>query len=345
MTPPTTASTPNRFLALLSRAGLDWFLLALIGVVALAYFQPGLGSKASPVPWHLITTVGVALVFFFYGLKLSLEKLREGMRNWRLHTVVQLATFGLFPLLALAVRPFFSGEGGEMLWASIFFLCALPSTVSTSVVMVSIAGGNLPAAIFNASVSSLIGIVLTPLLTSLVLHTGTGGSQLWGLAVQLLWQVVLPVGAGILLNSRFNALVDRHKSGLRIFDQVTILLIVFTAFCESFAEGIFTSYNPADIAKLGAGMVALYLVVFGAIWGLTRRLGFPRADQIVAVFCGSKKSLVHGSVMASLLFPTSAATGLILLPLMLYHALQIILASSMAQYLGRQTAASNAVPA
>ena len=340
MTQPQTPPAPNRFLALLSRAGLDWFLLALIGVVALAYFRPGLGSKASPVPWHLITTVGVALVFFFYGLKLSLEKLREGMRNWRLHTVVQLATFGLFPLLALAVRPFFSGEGGEMLWASIFFLCALPSAVSTSVVMVSFAGGNLPAAIFNASVSSLIGIVLTPLLTSLVLHTGTGGSQLWGLAVQLLWQVVLPVGAGILLNSRFNALVDRHKAGLRIFDQVTILLIVFTAFCESFAEGIFTSYNPADIAKLGAGMVALYLVVFGAIWGLTRRLGFPRADQIVAVSCGSKKSLVHGSVMASLLFPASAATGLILLPLMLYHALQIILASSMAQYLGRQTAAA-----
>ncbi|UOQ96888.1 bile acid:sodium symporter [Hymenobacter sp. 5317J-9] len=335
MTQPL-APAPNRFIALLSRAGLDWFLLALIGVVALAYFQPGLGSKASPVPWKAITTLGVGLVFFFYGLKLSLEKLRAGMRNWRLHLLVQLATFALFPALALLIRPFFGSESGDLLWQSIFFLCALPSTVSTSVVMVSIAGGNLPAAIFNASISSLLGIALTPLLTSVVLHTGTGGGQLWGLAVQLLWQVVLPVGAGVLLNSRFHAFAERHKASLRVFDQVTILLIVFTAFCDSFAEGIFTRYRLADIVKLGAGMVLLYLVVFALIWGLSRALRFPRADQIVAVFCGSKKSLVHGSVMASLLFPASAATGLILLPLMLYHALQIILASSMAQYLGRQ---------
>lgn len=331
----TQPASPNRFVALLSRAGLDWFLLALLGVVGLAYWQPALGSKASPVPWHLITTVGVALVFFFYGLKLNLEKLREGMRNWRLPVVVQLATFGLFPALALLAKPFF-GTAGEPLWQSIFFLCALPSTVSTSVVMVSIAGGNLPAAIFNASLSSLLGIALTPLLTSLFLHTGTGGGQLWGLALELLWQVVLPVGAGILLNSRFGALADRHKAGLRYFDQFTILLIVFTAFCESFAEGIFSRFEPADILKLSLGMMGLYLLVFALIWGLGRVLNFSRADNIVAVFCGSKKSLVHGSVMASLLFPGSAATGLILLPLMLYHALQIILASSMAQYLGRQ---------
>jgi sodium/bile acid cotransporter 7 len=341
----TQAPVPNRFAALLSRAGLDWFLLALIGVVTLAYFKPGLGSKASPMPWHTITTVGVALVFFFYGLKLSLEKLRAGMRNWRLHTLVQLATFVLFPALALAIRPFFGSESGDLLWQSIFFLCALPSTVSTSVVMVSIAGGNLPAAIFNASISSLLGIIITPLLTALVLHTSTGGGQLWGLAVQLLWQVVLPVGAGVLLNSRFHAFAERHKAGLRVFDQVTILLIVFTAFCDSFADGIFSSYRPADVFKLGVGMVGLYLLVFGIIWGVSRAMSFPRADQIVAVFCGSKKSLVHGSVMASLLFPASAATGLILLPLMLYHALQIVLASSMAQYLGRQAVAAEAVPA
>ncbi len=341
----SAAPAPNRFAALLARAGLDWFLLALLGVVALAYFQPGLGSKASPVPWKAVTTAGVALVFFFYGLKLSFEKLRAGMRNWRLHTLVQLATFGLFPALALLARPFFGSESGDLLWQSIFFLCALPSTVSTSVVMVSIAGGNVPAAIFNASISSLLGIVITPLLTSAFLHTGTGGGQLWGLAGQLLWQVVLPVGAGVLLNARFNAFAERHKAGLRYFDQTTILLIVFTAFCDSFAQGIFGRYRPADVLKLGAGMVALYLLVFGLIWGLSRSLRFSRADQIVAVFCGSKKSLVHGSVMASLLFPASAATGLILLPLMLYHALQIVLASSMAQYLGRQVVAGPAAAA
>ena len=325
-TAPAVPTAANRIAALLARAGLDWFLLALPGVVALAYWQPDLGSRAGAVPWKPITTVGVALVFFFYGLKLSAEKLRAGLTNWRLHLLVQLTTFALFPALALLARPFFGAEHA-LLWQSIFFLCALPSTVSTSVVMVSMAGGNLPAAIFNASISSLLGIALTPLLVAHFLPASTTPTGLGGLATQLLWQVVLPVSAGILLNSRFGARAQRHGAGLRLFDQLTILLIVFTAFCDSFAEGIFSNYRPALVVWLGAGLMGLYGLVFSLVWGLSRRLGFSRADQVVAVFCGSKKSLVHGSVMASLLFPAGTATGLILLPLMLYHALQIVLAS------------------
>jgi len=336
LTPPP-AKPAHPLVALLSRAGLDWFLLGLLGVVGLAYFFPGAGSKASPVPWKALTTGGVMLIFFFYGLRLSTEKLTAGLRNWRLHTVVQLTTFVLFPLLALAARPFMPSEKGELLWQSIFFLCTLPSTVSTSVVMVGIAGGNLPAAIFNASISSLIGIILTPLWCSFILHTGTGDGQLWNLALSLIWQVVLPVVAGVLLNKRFGHVAERHRQGLRVFDQLTILLIVFTSFCESFAEGVFRSYVPTDIVALGAGMVALYLLIFGLIWGLSQLLGFTREDRIVALFCGSKKSLVHGSVLASLLFP-GAALGALLLPLMLYHALQIIMASVMAQRMGRQAA-------
>ncbi|RSK24690.1 bile acid:sodium symporter family protein [Hymenobacter metallilatus] len=336
LAPAPLPPTQNRLVAMLRRAGLlDWFLLGLISVVALAYMMPDLGSKSSPVPWKAITMAGVALIFFFYGLRLSMEKLRAGLRNWRLHVVVQLITFVVFPVLALLFRPLFEGVKGVQLWQSIFFLCTLPSTVSTSVVMVSIARGNLPAAIFNASISSLLGIVLTPLWTGLLLHTTTDGGHLWGLALSLTWQVILPVVAGVLLNRRWGALAERHKGRLRISDQLVILLIVFTAFCESFAEGIFRSYAPTDVALLAVGMVGLYLAVFGAVWALSQLLGFSRQDRITALFCGSKKSLVHGSVMASLLFPGMAATGLLLLPLMLYHALQIILASMMAQRMGQ----------
>ncbi|GAB3236903.1 bile acid:sodium symporter [Hymenobacter seoulensis] len=342
VTPPP--SSDNRFVALLRRAGLlDWFLLGLIGAVLLAYFIPQVGSKTSPIPWKAITTAGVALIFFFYGLRLSLEKLKAGLRNWRLHVVVQLITFVVFPALALVARPLFEGLKGEQLWQSIFFLCTLPSTVSTSVVMVSIARGNLPAAIFNASISSLLGIFLTPLWASLFLNTSADGSQLWGLAISLTWQVIVPVVAGVVLNHRFGAFAEQHKGKLRMSDQIVILLIVFTAFCESFAEGIFSSYALRDVLLLGLGMVALYAAIFGVVWLLSQLLGFSREDRITALFCGSKKSLVHGSVMASLLFPATAATGLILLPLMLYHALQIILASMMAQRMGREVPAT--VPA
>ncbi|SHJ27801.1 solute carrier family 10 (sodium/bile acid cotransporter), member 7 [Hymenobacter daecheongensis DSM 21074] len=341
MTNPTLPQPPAKpahpLVALLSSAGLDWFLFGLLGVVALAYFFPETGSKASPLPWKALTTGGVALIFFFYGLRLSAAKLTAGLRNWRLHTVVQLTTFVLFPLLALAARPFLTSEKGELLWQSIFFLCTLPSTVSTSVVMVGIAGGNLPAAIFNASISSLIGIFVTPLWCSFILHTGTTDGQLGSLVLSLLWQVVLPVAAGVLLNRRFGHLAERHRQGLRTFDQLIILVIVFTSFCDSFAEGVFRSYRLTDILALSAGMVALYFLIFGLVWGLSRLLNFSRQDRIVALFCGSKKSLVHGSVLASLLFP-GAALGALLLPLMLYHALQIIMASVMAQRMGRQVA-------
>ncbi|GAB2940688.1 bile acid:sodium symporter [Hymenobacter coalescens] len=333
--PPSSPASSGRLAALLGRAGLDWFFFGLLGVVALAYLAPGLGSDASPVPWGPITTLGVALIFFLYGLRLSPDKLKAGLRNWRLHALVQLTTFGVFPLLALAVRPWFQGAAHDTLWASVFFLCVLPSTVSTSVVMVSMAGGNLPAAIFNASISSLLGIVLTPLWVSVVLHTG-GSGRLGGLAVDLALQVLLPVVLGVLLHRRFGAWAERHKAGLRVFDQSIILLMVYASFCESFAQGVFRGYGAGTLAVLALGMVALFAVIYGVILLSSRLLGFGPEDQITALFCGSKKSLVHGTVMAKLLFAGAAASGVLLLPTMLYHALQILLASIIAQAIGRR---------
>ncbi|WP_400190541.1 bile acid:sodium symporter family protein [Hymenobacter sp. B81] len=340
-TPPATPSPATRFFALLARFGLDWFLLALLAVVALAYLAPAIGSKASPVPWEAVTSLGVALIFFLYGLRLSPEKLRLGMRNWRLHALVQLSTFALFPLLGLALRPWLGGAGSdEALWISIFYLCTLPSTVSTSVVMVSIAGGNMPAAIFNASISSLLGIVLTPLWVSAVLHTGSGGGSVGGLVLDLTLQVLAPVVLGVALHGRYGAWAERHKAGLRRFDQIIILLMVYTSFCESFARDVFRSYGWTELLGLAAGMVALFLLVYGLITALSRLLGFSPEDRLTAVFCGSKKSLVHGTVLAKVLFAGSAVTGTLLLPLMLYHALQIVLASSLAQSQGRRHAAA-----
>ncbi|MCB2408701.1 bile acid:sodium symporter family protein [Hymenobacter lucidus] len=341
--PPAPAAAPATP-SLLARLGIDWFLGALLLAVGLAYLAPGIGSKSSHVPWSALTTGGVAVIFFFYGLRLSTDKLRAGMRNWRLHLVTQSATFVLFPLLALGVRPFFHGPKGEALWASLFFLTALPSTVSTSVVMVSIAQGNLPAAIFNASISSLLGILVTPLWVNMVLHTGAAQVGLGGMAASLGGQVVLPVALGILLNSRFGAWAEAHRQQLRVFDQLIILVLVYTSFCESFAENIFRDYRTADILGLAAGMVALFLLIFGLITFVSRLLGFSAEDRITAVFCGSKKSLVHGTVLAKVLFANTIALGTLLLPLMLYHALQIMMASVIAQAVGRRMQARALAP-
>jgi len=319
------------------RIGLDWFILAIICMILLGYLWPEPGIQRGYFSLKSIAGYGVSLIFFFYGLKLSPGKLREGLSNWRLHLVVQLSTFIVFPVLVLLMRYAFDPGGNGLLWLGVYFLATLPSTVSSSVVMVSIAGGNVPGAIFNASISSLIGIFVTPLWMGIVLAGSASGFDLTEVILKLVLQVLMPVTLGILLHPRFGRFADRHRAKLRYFDQSVILLIIYTAFAESFAKQMFKGHSAGELVILGIGMVALFFFFYGLISLIGRLLRFNREDNITAVFCGSKKSLVHGTVMAKVLFPHAASAGVILLPLMVYHALQLMLASIIAQGMARRT--------
>lgn len=326
----------SRFLALAKRAGLDGFIFALIGVMILAYLWPTPGVMEGPFSLSAIANYGVSLIFFFYGLGLNLEKLRTGLSNWRLHVVVHTTTFMLFPLLVLLSKRFFVTEDNELLWLGIFYLAALPSTVSSAVVMVSIAGGNIPAAIFNASISSLIGVFVTPLWMGLVMQSAEGSFDFWSVIGKLIIQVLVPVALGTILHAKLGAFAGRHRKRLRYFDQAIILLIVYTSFGKSFAGEMFEGYQINDLLLLSAGMIGLFLLVYVMSNGVSRLLRFSREDRITAVFCGSKKSLVHGTVMAKVLFSGSSIIGIILLPIMLYHALQLIAASIIAQSMAQR---------
>jgi len=326
----------NKIANIAQKAGLDSFLLLLLSMIGLAYVWPYPGMKTSPVPLGEIATYGVSVVFFFYGLRLSPEKLRAGLSNWRLHAMIHISTFVVFPLIALACRPLFAGKENEMLWLSIFFLTTLPSTVSSAVVMVSIANGNIPAAIFNASISSLLGVFITPLWMGLVLDTASGHFDLMGVVGKLSLQVVLPVAMGLFLNKKWGGFAERNKTRIRYFDQSTILLIVYTSFCESFGEHLFSGFEIKDIVLLGIGMISLFFLIYMVLTFFSRLLHFSREDEITAVFCGSKKSLIQGAVMSKVLFSGAAYAGVMLLPIMLYHALQLIAASVLAQRMARE---------
>jgi solute carrier family 10 (sodium/bile acid cotransporter), member 7 len=323
-------------LHLLQLVKLDRFVLALLATVLLAYLLPQGGSEASPLPLALISSLGVSLIFFFYGLKLSPEKIKMGLRNWRLHLLVQSTTFLIFPLLVLPFYPLMQGERQELLWLSIFFLAALPSTVSSSVVMVSIAKGNIPAAIFNASISGIIGILLTPLWMGAFLQsqpdTSFDFTQVYG---KLLLEIILPVVLGLLLQRWGHALATRYSRQLSLFDRAIILLIVYKSFAESFAGGAFSAIRLGDLLLLFVLVLALFFAVYGVVYWLASLLGFSTEDRITALFCGSKKSLVHGTVFSKVLFGQSAVVGIMLLPLMLFHALQILIISLIAGRYGR----------
>ncbi len=322
---------------LAARVGIDWFLLSLIGMIVLAYLWPQLGVDREPVSLGDLAAYGVSAIFFFYGLRLSPDKLKSGLSTWRLHAVVQLSTFVLFPLLVLPFYSYFKGSDNELLWLGTFYLAALPSTVSSSVVMVSIAGGNIPGAIFNASISSLLGIFITPLWMGLFLTNSTGGFDIWSIMGKLVLQVLLPVIIGVLLHKYWGNFAEKNKGRLRVFDQVIILLIVYTSFCESFARNMFSNYTLGNLILLGLSMAILFGVVYSIIFGISKLLGFNKANSITAIFCGSKKSLVHGTVMSKVLFPNANMVGIILLPIMIYHALQLLAASIIAQRLARKT--------
>jgi sodium/bile acid cotransporter 7 len=293
----------------------------------LAYFFPELGETNGGFTIDKLTFYGVSLIFFFYGVKISPSTLKIGLSNWKLHLVIQSTTFLIFPLLILLLNGLFGVEG-DLFWLGTFYLAALPSTVSSSVVMVSIAGGNLPAAIFNASISSILGIVITPMWMEVFLSATDADFELFTTVLALVKQILVPVVIGFFLHKRLVNWVQKYNKLLKNFDQLVILLIVFSAFSQSFGRNMFAGQN---ILGLGFFMLVLFVFMAGGMYLLGRWLSFERGDKITVLFCGSKKSLVQGAVMGKILFPDPVVFGVVLLPLMLYHTLQLILGSALAE--------------
>ncbi len=312
------------------------FVFALFLVMLLAWLFPGPGSPDSVIPMKTIGSIGISLIFFFYGLKLSREKIRIGLRNFRLHLLVQLSTFLLFPIIVMLFFPLLQNDYQHTLWLAVFFLAALPSTVSSSVVMVSLAKGNVPAAIFNASLSGIIGIAITPIWMGLFMQAQEADFDFSQIYLRLLLEIILPVALGLLLQPRWHAFATKYSRQLAMFDKSVILLIVYKSFAESFYAGLFEGIGWYDLCLLTALVIILFFVVYGMIFFISTWIGFNREDRITAVFCGSKKSLVHGTVFSNVLFGNMATAGIMLLPLMIFHAFQILAVSVIATRYARE---------
>ena len=315
---------------------IDKFLLAIIGVVLLAYLFPSWGSSSSPIPLNLIGSIGISLIFFFYGLKLSPAQIKTGLSNWKLHILVQLSTFLVFPLIILVFYPFVHSAQGQTVWLAFLFLAALPSTVSSSVVMVNIAKGNVPAAIFNASISGLIGIVITPLWMGLFMQHTTTDFNLSSIYIKLITEILVPVALGVALQPYWGKFAREYSRYLTSFDRSIILLIIYKSFAESFEKNVFSSVDVGDLLLISVATTVLFYAVFFLTGFLSDRLGFSQEDRITVQFCGSKKSLVHGTVFSKILFQHLPSVGVMLLPLMIFHALQLFIVSVIASKLAKR---------
>ena len=322
----------------LARLRPDNFTLALLGTVLLASLLPARGIAAQWLDNG--TDIAIAVLFFLHGARLPRQALVQGALHWRLHLVILACTFALYPLLGVLARPLASVLLTPELALGLLFLCALPSTVQSSIAFTSMAGGNIAAAVCSASLSSLLGVFLTPWLMTLLAGSGGAMADPLGAIAKIMLLLLAPFVAGHLLRPWIGARVDAAKPLLRYTDQGTILLVVYAAFGAAVLEGLWRA-TPLTALLLTAATCALLLAIaMPLVWLIAKRSGFDRADQIAILFCGTKKSLATGVPIAKVLF-AGGPLGAIVLPVMLYHQLQLIVCGIVAAKLGRQ---SNTVP-
>lgn len=320
----------------------DNFTLALIAVVVLASVLPASGALAHYV--DLITTGIVSLLFFLHGAKLSREAIFAGIGHWKLHLWIFIATFVMFPVLGLVLRPLLSPLVTTEMYLGVLFLCTLPATVQSAIAFTSIARGNVPAAVCSASASTLLGILVTPILVSLILNkTAEGGDALQAVG-KIALQLLLPFIVGHLMRPLIGSFLQRRSSIIKLVDQGSILFVVYAAFSASVISGLWQQTPiPSLMGLIVLCCILLAVVLFLTTWG-ARRLGFNKEDEITLVFCGSKKSMVSGIPMANVLFP-AASIGAIVLPLMLFHQIQLMVCAVMAQRYARRAAEAEEEPA
>ncbi|MFE7414281.1 bile acid:sodium symporter family protein [Streptomyces laurentii] len=332
--PRTAAARPRRSL-LPAWLSVDPYILALLGTVGLAALLPASGTAATVAGGA--STGAVALLFFLYGARLSTREAMDGLRHWRLHLAVLASTFLVFPLLGIAARGLVPAVLTPDLYNGLLFLCLVSSTIQSSIAFTSIARGNVPAAICAGSFSSLAGMVLTPLLAALLLGHSAGGFSA-GSLLKIVLQLLVPFLAGQLLRRWIGGFVARHRKVLGYVDRGSILLVVYTAFSEGMTRGVWHLVTPARLGLLLAVEAVLLAAMLALTWYGARKLGFGREDRIAIQFAGSKKSLAAGLPMASVLFGPQAS--LAVLPLMLFHQMQLMVCAVLARRRARDPEAA-----
>ncbi len=312
----------------------DDFTLLLVATVVLASVVPAQGVAGRL--FDGFTTFAIGLLFFLHGAKLSRDAIRGGIAHWRLHLLVFACTFALFPLLGLALKPVLEPLVTPELYTGVLFLCVLPATVQSAIAFTSMARGNIPAAVCSASASTMLGVFASPLLVGLVVLPHAAATNSLDAVVRILLQLMLPFVAGHLSRPWIAGWIARRKTMLGVVDRGSILLVVYTAFSAAVIEGLWKQVPWQALAGLLVVCAVLLACALALTGWLARRLGFDKADEITIVFCGSKKSLASGIPMAKVLF-ASHAVGAIVLPVMLFHQMQLMVCAVLAQRYARRT--------
>ncbi|MEJ1961474.1 MAG: bile acid:sodium symporter family protein [Gammaproteobacteria bacterium] len=306
---------------------IDPFIIALLIAAALGLLLPASGTTAVVV--NVLKTAAIALLFFLQGVRLERAAVIQGMTHWRLQLLTLASTFVVFPVLGFALYLAVPGFLGESLWIGVLFLCALPSTVQSSIAFTSIARGNVPAAVLCRNGVEPARHRHHALLVTVLLKRHSDISPLEQVE-QIVMQLLVPFIAGQIASRWLRPWARRHSSVLSITDRGSIVLVVYAAFSAAVLAGAWSALKPIELAKI-LGLSALLLAIVLLFTRFTSRaLHFSKPDEIAVVFCGSKKSLATGVPMANILFPATVV-GLVILPIMVFHQLQLMVCAFLAR--------------
>lgn len=313
----------------------DQFTVLLTLVVIIATILPAHGQGEIAVDW--LSKLAIGLLFFLHGARLSRQAIYQGIMHWRIHIVIFCITFVVFPLIGIVLRPLLEPLMTPTLYLGFLYLCMLPGTVQSAIAFTSMARGNLAAAICNASASSIVGIFVTPMLVALILtdFSDQVPSIHFMSVVKIIFQLFVPFAIGHFLRPYLGEFLLRNKRLVKVVDQGSILLVVYAAFSHAVNEGL---WHQTPISALIAVLLVSALILalsLGASHLIGKSLGFNLADRITILFCGSKKSLASGLPMAQIIF-AGMPIGAIVLPLMIFHQLQLMVCAAIANRLGKR---------
>ncbi len=306
----------------------DVFTGGIVVSILLGLFLPCRGVAAAG--FECLTQVAIVLLFFLYGVKLSRRSVIEGLLHWRLQGLVAFFTFVFFPLIVSLLAPMLESMVGAGLFAGLLYVACLPSTVQSSIAFTAVAGGNVPAAVCSASVSSLLGVFLTPLLVGVLFSVDNACGVHVGMdaVLTISYQILLPFALGQLVQNKLKAWASAHRTLIAHNDRLTIWLVVYTSFSGATAQGYWQKLDAYHLLGLIGASLLLLITIQISIWLCCKLARFNKSDTITALFCGSKKSLAVGAPMMLAIF--GALDNNLLLPLMVFHQVQLMLCSQLA---------------
>ncbi|MGB3303051.1 MAG: bile acid:sodium symporter family protein [Gordonia sp. (in: high G+C Gram-positive bacteria)] len=312
---------------ILDRSPIDGFVLSILLAVVVAAIFPAKGSFADIMDWVVVGLI--ALLFFLYGARLHPREALEGLTHWRLHLTILAFTFIAFPLVGLVLKPALTPIIGEQLAAGMLYLTLVPSTVQSSIAFTSIARGNVPGAIVSASASNLIGVFLTPVLVVLLMGSEAGVHITGSSVLKIVLEILVPFIVGQLCRPLISGFLSKYAAPTKYVDRSSIVVVVYVAFSAGVVSGMWSIVSAWDVVLVGVISTAVVIGMLALTQWVPQRWGFNRADVIAIQFCGSKKSLATGLPLASVMFAASTV-GFIVLPLMIFHQIQLILCSMLA---------------